>query len=149
MKSVTLTKPAVTEMARRLATFLHDKHHVDIRHSNALDAIAAIFGWRNRQAMSVEIADKSGNAVDTKEDRRTLFVLCIEHRHGNDISVHTSEEEARDDLAGFVGDWWYEIDEPVDTSDMERDAAIDFYFEHQPGETYSISRHEIDLGKTD
>lgn len=151
MKSVTITKPAVTDMARRLAAFLRDKHHVEMKHSHAMDAIAAIFGYRSRQAMRAEIDDTPVDAEVAKDERRQVFVLRIEHRHGDDVSVHTSREGARNALASYVDDWWNEVadnlDEPVEFSSLDRDAAIDLYFEHQTDEYFHIDDSIVDFGE--
>lgn len=39
----------------------------------------------------------------------TVWVLDIEHRHGRNVDVYTSEEAARSRLIGWVHAWWGEV----------------------------------------
>jgi len=41
----------------------------------------------------------------------TVWVLLYEHRHGRDISVHWTEEDAVGTAAAIIGDWLDEIDD--------------------------------------
>lgn len=153
MKTITLTKPVITDMARRLSSFMRDKQHVEMKHSHALDAVSAILGWRSRQAMSAELASNSSADTEEKDNRLTVFILYISHRHGHDISAHASEEDARETLAGFVSDWWDEIQylmkEPVAFSDLQRDAAIDLYFDLREDEYFELTQESLKLQPTD
>lgn len=62
-----------------------------------------------------------------------VWKLTISHRHGQDTSVYSSEEDALDELAGFAFQYW---DEALEWSDgklpekppADRDKLIDMYF---------------------
>jgi hypothetical protein len=74
-----------------------------------------------------------------------VFVLVIEHRHGNNITAHRTEDGARAWVRSYVGDWWdQEINGGKDEADAllipEDDAeAIRHYFENVEGEFYEIA----------
>lgn len=82
-----------------------------------------------------------------------VHVLIIQHKHGEDISVHSSEEYARNELYDYICNWWGEWDELPWDEDKEcnklpenRDEAIDMYFEVaiDHGEGYEIAERTLD-----
>jgi hypothetical protein len=67
----------------------------------------------------------------TEANQFTL--LEITHRHGNDFSLHRSEEGARRALYVYIDQWWDEwVDDPSIPEDV--DEAIKIYFDAAPGE---------------
>lgn len=173
MKTINVTKPAVTEMARRLSDYLAETRNITLKHSQAMDAVSRMLGWRSRQAMSSDL--KEANRRPASEQRTTVHSLAIFHRHGHDITVHGSEEDLRNTLAAYVRDWWDELVEnarscnlmaeaglvlagkDVDNprfEDFNRDEAIRIYFEASSivsimdDEWWEAERHEIALGQT-
>lgn len=75
----------------------------------------------------------------------TVRTLTISHKHGEDTSVHLTEETAKDALHAYVQQWWSERagmlsapDVPEDVPE-DRDEAISLYFTEHPNEYYSLS----------
>jgi hypothetical protein len=93
-----------------------------------------------------------------------LYVLAISHRHGDDITLHPSDEAARAALAQFAGQWWPEVegrvsapgDKPApDMPPGDDDEVTRIYFDHQADESYAITaaampardlRQRVELG---
>lgn len=83
----------------------------------------------------------------TPSRKPDTYVLTISHRHGDDTTLHPTEEAARAALAEFARQWWHEIADydgraapgvtgpPPD----DDDEAIRIYFEHQDDESYTIT----------
>lgn len=76
-----------------------------------------------------------------------VWVLRVDHRHGEDVYVHQTEEGARDSLEGYCRLWWNEAaahiasDEGLDEEPEEptdRDELITRYFEAILDEQWSI-----------
>jgi hypothetical protein len=71
-------------------------------------------------------------------DRTEVYVLEIEHRHGNDITVYHSREAAEDSLLEYVKSYW-ELEIEDDVEKPEDDAElVDAYFEEMDNEFYNI-----------
>lgn len=68
---------------------------------------------------------------------KTVYTLCVLHRHGEDISVHQSEQGARTCLQAYVESNWpeelYGEVQPIDPGDM----IID-YFQRVVDESYAL-----------
>lgn len=71
-----------------------------------------------------------------------VFTLIISHRHGDDLMVHASEEEAEQAVFKYVSDNW-----PGEMAGQEMPAdhaqAVADYFNTVPDETANIEGHEI------
>jgi len=65
------------------------------------------------------------------ESRRTIWVLHVSHRHGDNYAAFTTLEAAQNYLHGYVTDWWDDgLTEQYGALDsLPRDEAIDAYFE--------------------
>jgi hypothetical protein len=76
----------------------------------------------------------------TPSPQPDAHALVISHRHGVDITLHPSVEDARIALAGFARRWWHETDggPGVAGPPDDDDEAIGTYFEHQEDESYTI-----------
>ena len=81
-----------------------------------------------------------------------LFILQISHKHGEDLSLHTTEDKAKDALYEYCCQWWDEWGElPWDDENgsgchlMNRDEAIEMYFEAaQEREGWEINPVTVD-----
>lgn len=75
------------------------------------------------------------------------YVLTISHRHGDDTTLHPNKKAAHAALAEFARQWWHEITDYDGRADPgvtgpppeDDDEAIQIYFEHQDGESYTIT----------
>lgn len=86
--------------------------------------------------------------VEAALESTTLWVLTIDHKHGDNTSIHLSEEDAKDELYEYVTRWWSEI-----TGSIQRDIpevppedkaeAVRLYFEGHDYEYFSISEATI------
>ena len=81
----------------------------------------------------------------------TVWLLTIGHKHGEDTSVHSTEESANDVLYDYVAQWWSEVEDHVEDGEMPEDQleAISLYFHIQDEfndcrEWADIQQHEID-----
>lgn len=80
----------------------------------------------------------------------TVWVLTIEHRHGEDRWVCLTEDRARRELRDWVTTYW-DQDGPDTDMPEDPDAAVTAYFDHQEverdrygeGETYGISAEPL------
>jgi hypothetical protein len=73
-----------------------------------------------------------------------VWVLTVIHKHGYDVSAHTTQEGAHGALASYVGDWWDQemSEELIPDDDGE---AIDRYFaKMSDAESYSIDECELE-----
>ncbi|WP_396908908.1 hypothetical protein [Mycolicibacterium sp.] len=80
----------------------------------------------------------------------TVWLLKIGHRHGEDTSVHSSDDSALQDLAGFVTQYWNEVagrtylvdDEectvPVEMPDDPAEAVRIYFAAHPGGEWFTL-----------
>jgi hypothetical protein len=74
----------------------------------------------------------------------TVFVLVIEHREGQDITVHQTDAGAKDYLAAYCREWWSESsDDPMPGI---LDDLIASYFEGS-NERWSITQCWVREGK--
>ncbi len=74
-----------------------------------------------------------------------VHVLCIDHRHGTDLSVHRTVEHARETLLAYVRESW-EGDGPEESMPSTPDEAISAYFDQEwidEPESYRIERLPI------
>jgi hypothetical protein len=76
-----------------------------------------------------------------------MFRSPISHRHGDDTTLHPTEQAAHVALAEFARQWWHEITDYDGRADPgvtgpppdDDDEAIQIYFEHQDDESYTIA----------
>lgn len=75
-----------------------------------------------------------------------VYVLQIDHRHGEDVSVHESEQGARAAAANWAREYWDEVaglsDVPDETPSDDED-AISIYFDAHEREFYSITETSV------
>jgi len=84
-----------------------------------------------------------------------VWLLSVHHRHGEDITVYTSEPAARGGLFDYVAEYWSEIagEEyttgtgakavvPQEVPD-DADIAIDIYFKAHKDESSSIDQKQV------
>jgi len=82
---------------------------------------------------------------DNKKKNK-VYVLCIDHRHGTDVSVHRTRKGVEDHLALWVATWWAEEQEnysrlgeqPADPAD-----AVVEYFDIVDEEYYEITETTV------
>jgi len=73
---------------------------------------------------------------------QTVHVLIITHRHGVNVSVHSSVTKANETLYNYVQrEWDYEIRTPFPGPD---DDPVGIYFDVVEHEYYDIETCEID-----
>lgn len=72
-----------------------------------------------------------------------LYTLHISHRHGDNVSIHPSYDDAAASLAAYSREWWskegLEGEPPAD--DQE---AVRQYWSHVEDESANIEDHEFD-----
>jgi len=85
--------------------------------------------------------------VATKEsEEMNVTVLRIEHRHGTNVHVCSSDGVAQQRLWEYVQHWWGEEIKDI-TMPTDRRVAIDRYFEEMAGtEYYAWDDAEVDYG---
>lgn len=75
-----------------------------------------------------------------------LFVLCIDHWRGRNITVHPSMEAALGEAAIFARQWWHEAFPYNSTPPEDDERAVDLYFDKRlDDETYQINECEMDV----
>ena len=88
--------------------------------------------------------------MKTFEKNATVWVLAIDHKHGTDISVHTTEKGARKALYQYCAEWWGEdLDKKYGPlKDLERDDVIQAYFDFfqmwSNPEWYILECHQLE-----
>ena len=81
---------------------------------------------------------------------RSAWVLLINHKHGQNISVHATEEGAQQALHAYCRDWWDEgiIEQYGKPEDLSREEFIDAYFDcHEhclDAEWYLLEEQQIE-----
>ncbi len=83
-------------------------------------------------------------------DPGTVWVLTVDHRHGQDMWVHETEAGAKGSLAGYVREWWSELtgrwdareDLPAEAPDDD-DEAIATYFENVDDEWSTLNQAAV------
>lgn len=69
----------------------------------------------------------------------SLTTLIIIHKHGEEVSVHFTEDGAHKALYYWVVDWWDELDDVDDVSVFtEEEEAVEYYFENYGRESYTL-----------
>lgn len=71
-----------------------------------------------------------------------VYVLKIEHRHGNNISIFSSDVKAKESLFLYVKDNWDK--DFLGKIPRKKDKAIDKYFERTGDECFDIFSTEIE-----
>ncbi len=100
-----------TQRARKLARYLADKHHITLKHTHALDAIAQIEGLRNRHIPSAHpltLIEGPGGEVwakmlDVDGDISFQTANAIAHSHG--YQLHQQVFDAQDVIATLWPHW--------------------------------------------
>ena len=170
MKTISLTKSVVTQMARRLAKYVSEGGKLD-QHVFALEGVAVTLGYRNRHVMLADVKDEApGDEAAAQRDVRELYVAEIEHRHGRDLTVHPTLAAAQYAVTKYVEDYWGEVIDwvrnsrsaaarareygldPENMDDTQRFSglneknAVELYFEAlEDEEHYSIETVQVDL----
>jgi hypothetical protein len=92
------------------------------------------------QANKTPITQSAGAMSDT----RTVWVLQVSHRHGEDLSCHSTEQRAKAALAEYCEEWWeHEVqDKPMPEDPQER---IKLYYEEVGEESADISAHDVEF----
>jgi hypothetical protein len=79
--------------------------------------------------------------------RESVWVLVISHRHGNDITVHRTKEEADGALYLYCVQWWdeYMVNANGSVKKMPKnpDVVVERYFEAAEGESYECEEHPL------
>jgi hypothetical protein len=84
-----------------------------------------------RPRIEVQIVSETERANDG------LTVLRVEHRHGDDLSLHPTYAAAKADLVDYVWTWWSR-ELPDDPEPDDDDEAIAWYFDRLEDEGYCI-----------
>lgn len=123
----------------------------DLSTDNNRDEYAACETLNDARAKYREVVDKGAalaaitvpiESTDYGTPPVPVWVLTISHKHGADVTVHRTEEEAREELASYVEEYWNEWmpDKPVPDTIEERE--IDEYF-NQYEEWYTLDETTI------
>lgn len=80
------------------------------------------------------------NTTETHTSPICVYVLVISHRHGDNVTVHTTEEGAHGELAAYCDERWNSWEHPTTaTKPEDNQELIDGYFETVSGdESYEI-----------
>lgn len=74
-----------------------------------------------------------------------VWTCLIHHRHGTNVTVHTTEAGAHDEALAYVDqEWAGEIGERPTPDGMLPEERIDYYFEHVEGEWCDIEETRLD-----
>lgn len=71
-----------------------------------------------------------------------IFVLSVQHRHGTDVTLHPSQEDAYSTLVGYCRDWWTEEGIPGAPPE-DPDLLVQGYFDGTMSEGWEIEEHEV------
>lgn len=103
-------------------------------------------------AEAVRNLDKTLKEIDGKMSvnrRQKIVLLVIDHRHGRNFYVCESQDIAIAQLHRFVGQYWNEMPETIGMLPMNREDAIEIYFEEKHGkESYEIMTLQVQSTKT-
>lgn len=74
-----------------------------------------------------------------------IWVLIIEHRHGQNVHVSATEPRAIQTLSEYVTEWWGDA-ATCGAGDMPENSttAIELYFETVADESYSLESMAVD-----
>lgn len=72
-----------------------------------------------------------------------VWTLEIWHRHGNDITVHVSEADAKAMLLSYVEEWWQREIPDSETRPPTPDQLIELYFAFVGREGYEIRKTSL------
>lgn len=73
---------------------------------------------------------------------KIVYVLTIDHKHGQNVYVNRTEEGARKELETYVTENW-ESEMPADRYIQVSDNAVGEYFHETEGEFYNIECCEV------
>lgn len=81
-----------------------------------------------------------------------VFVVTINHRYGQNVSVHSTRKKALDAVARYVLEWWHELSRPMysvekipdNPESMSRNEILDIYFTDNDEEWYEINSAKVD-----
>jgi len=72
-----------------------------------------------------------------------VYILAVNHRHGENLSAHATEESAEQALFDYVEDeWGGEIDAPFPQEKTQKE-IVDEYFERVEREYADICKAEV------
>lgn len=74
-----------------------------------------------------------------------VWALLISHRHGEDVTIHTTEVGARGTLAAYVRTWWVEDGPGAKRGEPlpdDPDTAVGAYFDDSD-EWYSLTERTV------
>lgn len=130
-----------------------EAEHPKGSHARAALALCKKMNWTGRlihggfKDVEYFVFDQGDNAVETPGESAPVqqWQLMIDHRHGTNATVHTTEEGARKELLDYVWENW-DTDGPgrdkdEETSAIPEDAAeaIEAYFDFLTGiESYTL-----------
>lgn len=91
------------------------------------------------------VADMASRLRAASEPRSiTVWTLRISTEHGDDVSLHTSEEDADAGAFAFVEEWW-DRELPGTTMPTDKHKAVSAYFNNVDGESYDIEPHIVSV----
>jgi len=67
-----------------------------------------------------------------------VYVLFIEFKHGESVTLHLSESDARGSLAGYCREFWDEAVPDAGLAPDDDEQVIQMYFLHVQDESYTI-----------
>ena len=69
-----------------------------------------------------------------------VWVLVIDHKHGTDTYVFSTEEKAREHLDAYIFEWW-DDDDTVDPATLTREERVERYFYDHPDNEWYVLKH--------
>jgi hypothetical protein len=87
------------------------------------------------------------NVAQPAEPLMQVWVLAIEHRHGEELTVHQTRETADEALDRWVTEWW-DDEVPGRVMPTDRDERITEYFDRADGEYYGMQLVPVTPEKT-
>ena len=71
-----------------------------------------------------------------------MWVLMVEHRHGTDVSIHRTEQGAKDALTVYV-DYWWGREFPGAAAPADDNERVTEYFERIHDEFHTINEAPV------
>ena len=69
--------------------------------------------------------------------KETIWVLIIDHKHGNTISLFRNLITLEEELCKWVKEYWHEVEEALGSYIQDDMEAVDRYFEAHPSDFYN------------
>jgi hypothetical protein len=98
---------------------------------------------RNVFAHVIHVPIREGNVLKTD-----VWTCLITHKHGDDMTVHASQEQAQATAAEFARQFWQDRADKEATEDpdaLSNEDCIDAYFNGHTSEFLQIEQHSIEL----